>query len=62
MIEPNIVIPMHYHIPGIKVELDDVDRFLKEMGVTEATEEASLKITSRSFKEETETILLTPRK
>lgn len=61
MIEPNIVIPMHYHIPGIKVELDSVDRFLKEMGVTEPKEEASLKITSSNFKEETEIVLLTPK-
>ncbi len=61
MIEPNIVIPMHYEIPGVKVELDGVDRFLKEMGVTEPKEEASLKISSSSFKEETEIVLLTPR-
>ena len=62
MLEPNIVIPMHYDIPGVKVELDGVDRFLKEMGVTEPKEEASLKISSSSFKEETEIVLLTPKR
>jgi L-ascorbate metabolism protein UlaG (beta-lactamase superfamily) len=61
MIEPNIVIPMHYDIPGINIELDSVDRFLKEMGVTEPNEESSLKITSSNFKEETEIVLLTPK-
>lgn len=61
MIEPNIVVPMHYHLPGLKLELDDVDRFLKEMGVTEPKEEQSLKITSSNFGEETEIILLTPK-
>ena len=61
MIEPNIVIPMHYKMPGIKLELDEVDRFLKEMGVTEPKEEASLKVTSSNFQEETEIVLLTPK-
>ncbi|MBE2224097.1 MAG: MBL fold metallo-hydrolase [Anaerolineae bacterium] len=61
MLEPNIVIPMHYHIPGITVQLDGVDRFLKEMGVTEPVEEQSLKITGNTFKEETEIILLAPK-
>lgn len=32
-IEPKIVIPMHYKIPGIKVELADLESFCKEMGI-----------------------------
>ena len=31
-IEPKIVIPMHYKIPGLKVELDELSKFLKIMG------------------------------
>ena len=31
-IEPKIVIPMHYALPKLKVELDDVEKFLKAMG------------------------------
>ena len=31
-IEPKIVIPMHYALPKLKVELDDVSKFLKTMG------------------------------
>lgn len=62
MLEPNIVIPMHYKLPNLKLELDDVDRFLKEMGVTDPTEESTLKISSSSnLPEETETIILTPK-
>lgn len=61
MIEPNIVIPMHYQIPGLKIELDSVDRFLKEMGVSEPKEEQSLKISSSNFTEETEIVLLAPK-
>jgi len=32
-IEPKIVIPMHYKIPNLKVDLKKVDHFLKEMGM-----------------------------
>ena len=61
MLEPNIVIPMHYQMPGLKLDLDGVDRFLKEMGVTEPREEASLKITASGLPQETETVLLKPK-
>ena len=37
-IDPRVVVPMHFSIPGLKVQLDPVDRFLKEMGVAETTE------------------------
>jgi L-ascorbate metabolism protein UlaG (beta-lactamase superfamily) len=61
MLEPSIVIPMHYNVDDLKLELDDVDRFLKEMGATEPTEEASLKIARGNLPEETEVVLLTPK-
>lgn len=61
MLEPNIVIPMHYHLPDLRLELDGVERFLKEMGVTEPKEESVLKISSTNLPEETEIILLTPK-
>ena len=31
-LEPRIVIPMHYKVPGLKFELEEVEKFLKEMG------------------------------
>lgn len=61
MLEPSIVIPMHYKIPKLKIDLESVDRFLKEMGVSDPGEEASLKITSGGLPEETQVILLTPK-
>ena len=61
MLEPNVVVPMHYHLPGMKLELETVDRFLKEMGVTDVREESSLKMTSGSLPEETETVILKPK-
>ncbi len=44
-IEPRIVIPMHYHLPGLKIKLDPVDKFCKEMGVStkETVSKISLK-------------------
>lgn len=61
MLEPNIVIPMHYALPSLKLKLDGVDRFLKEMGVTEPKEESSLRISVSNLPEETETLILTPK-
>lgn len=61
MLEPNIVVPMHYQMPGLKLELEGVERFLKEMGVTDPSEEQSLKISSSNLPEETETVILIPK-
>ncbi len=61
MLEPNVVVPMHYQIPALKVELDGVERFLNEMGVTEPTEDTSLRVSSTSASEETEVVLLKPQ-
>ena len=41
-IEPRIVIPMHYKTKDLKFDLDDVDKFIKELGV-EPTYEEKLK-------------------
>lgn len=32
-IEPRIIIPMHYKVDGLKIDLDAVDKFAKEIGV-----------------------------
>lgn len=51
-IEPRIVIPMHYKIPELKIEgLDDVQKFIKELGLT-PTEEEKLKITKKELPQE----------
>ena len=61
MLEPSIVVPMHYQIPGLTLELDGVERFLKEMGATEPVSENSLKLTAGNLPEETQIVLLNPR-
>lgn len=42
-IEPRIVIPMHYKLPGLKAEVDGVDKFIKELGL-KPRQEDKLKI------------------
>lgn len=46
MLEPNLVIPMQYAIPGTTVKLDPISKFLKEMGLVEVSSIPSLKVTS----------------
>lgn len=38
-IEPRIIIPMHYKIPGLTIELDDLQKFIKEIGLIPREEE-----------------------
>jgi L-ascorbate metabolism protein UlaG (beta-lactamase superfamily) len=61
MLEPNIVVPMHYRIPGLRLELDGVERFLNEMGVTDPAEESTLRLSGSTFGDQTEVVILTPR-
>ena len=62
MLEPNVVVPMHYQLPGLETPLEPLDKFLKEMGVSEAKRENSLKLTSAdSLPQETEVIILAHR-
>jgi len=38
-IEPRIVIPMHYKVPGLKSDIEGVEKFIKELGVKPRNEE-----------------------
>lgn len=61
MLEPRIVVPMHYNMPGLSLNLEGVERFLKEMGINIPDEESSLKVTAGRLPEETEVVLLQPK-
>lgn len=51
-IEPRIVIPMHYSLPGLKItDIDGLDKFTKELGI-KPTEEQKLKISSKELPQE----------
>lgn len=47
-IEPRIVIPMHYKHKDLKFDLDPVDKFIKEIGLTPTYEE-KLKISKKDL-------------
>lgn len=58
LIEPGIVIPMHYSTPDCNLKLASVDKFLKEMGVGQMDPQSSLKISSGSLPSEMRVVLL----
>lgn len=61
LIEPYIVIPMHYSLPQLTITLDPVSKFLKEMGIAKLDPVGSLKITKSSLPEETQIVVLEPK-
>ena len=58
LLEPGIVIPMHYQIPESTLKLASLNRFLKEMGVGKIDPVPSLKITRTSVPSETRVVVL----
>ena len=62
LLEPGIVIPMHYNTPGLNLKLAPVARFLKEMGIANVDPLPSLKISNRSDLEETKVVVLVATK
>ncbi|HNX11232.1 MAG TPA: MBL fold metallo-hydrolase [bacterium] len=50
-IEPRIVIPMHYKTPGVTLDLDSLDKFVKELGIA-PTKEEKLKINKKDLPQE----------
>ena len=58
LIEPGIVIPMHYKVPECKLDLEELSKFLKEMGLGTAEPESSLKISRSSIPDETRVVVL----
>ena len=50
-IEPKIIIPMHYKVPGLTVDLAGPQQFLKEVGI-KPEEVETLKINAKSLPEE----------
>ncbi len=63
MLEPNIVIPMHYETPQSKLPLEPLAKFLKEMGLTSLETMETYKISGPSgfTDEETHVIALDPK-
>lgn len=59
LLEPNIVIPMHYATADSKVKIDPIAKFLKEMGLTEIETQESYKISRiADLPEDTQVVIL----
>jgi L-ascorbate metabolism protein UlaG (beta-lactamase superfamily) len=58
VIEPNLVIPMHYSTPAAKVSLDSLNKFIKEMGLSKPDTQPSLKVTRSGLPGETKVVVL----
>jgi L-ascorbate metabolism protein UlaG (beta-lactamase superfamily) len=58
LIEPNLVVPMHYSTPAAKVSLDSLNKFIKEMGLSKAETQPSLKVTRSGLPNETHVVVL----
>ena len=58
VIEPNLVIPMHYATDASKLKLDPLNKFLKEMGLGKIEAQPSLKVTRSGLPQETKVVVL----
>ncbi len=58
LIEPNLVIPMHYSTPATKLSLDSLNKFIKEMGLSTPESQPSLKVTRSALPSETHVVVL----
>jgi len=61
LVEPGVVIPMHYQIPGLKMKLAPVKDFLNQMGISKAKELDSLVISRDKLPIEKEVVVLNAR-
>ena len=62
LLEPKLVIPMHYKTAAEKASLTPVDRFLKEMGAKTGDTHAKVSIARSSLPDETQVMLLDYKK
>jgi L-ascorbate metabolism protein UlaG (beta-lactamase superfamily) len=58
LLEPHIVIPMHYKVKDLTLKLDPVSKFLKEMGLDKITTQETFKVSRSGLPEETQVVVL----
>jgi L-ascorbate metabolism protein UlaG (beta-lactamase superfamily) len=59
LLEPSIVVPMHFQTPALRgLNLDPVDRFLKEMGINSIETQGMLRVAPGALPEQTQVVLL----
>lgn len=60
-VEPNIVLPMHYQLPDLKIKLGSLSKFLEEMGEKSPQKMAVLKLEREKIEEERKVVVLDAR-
>ncbi|MCS6803294.1 MAG: MBL fold metallo-hydrolase [Chloroflexota bacterium] len=60
LLQPRLVIPMHFATPREQEELDGVERFLREMGAPAAAPQPRLTVTKSSLPESVQVVVLAP--
>jgi L-ascorbate metabolism protein UlaG (beta-lactamase superfamily) len=58
-IEPRIVIPIQFHVPGDKSGYDGIEKFLKEFGVKASEPQSKIKLAKKDLPAE-ETLVIVP--
>jgi L-ascorbate metabolism protein UlaG (beta-lactamase superfamily) len=58
LLEPSIVVPMHYRTPEVNLKLDTLNKFVKEMGLSTPKPQEQLKISRSDLPEETHVVVL----
>jgi L-ascorbate metabolism protein UlaG (beta-lactamase superfamily) len=58
LLEPNLVIPMHYATADSKIPLEALGKFLKEMGLSKQEAQPLLKVSRSSLPDETHVVVL----
>ena len=62
LLEPKLVIPMHYKTEVIKMELEPLEHFIKQMGLKEVVTQPKLSVTKSTLPPETKVLLLDYRR
>jgi L-ascorbate metabolism protein UlaG (beta-lactamase superfamily) len=60
-LDPKIVIPMHYHIPGVSLQLAEVDTFLQLLGGSEVQSQPRLSVTAANLPANMRVTVLNPQ-
>lgn len=58
LLEPGIVVPMHYQTPGSLIKLAPLSKFLNEMGLGNIPAQESLKVSTSTIPDETRVVVL----
>ena len=58
MLDPEVVIPMHYKTEAIEMELEPIDGFLKEMGLKDVVRQPKFSISRSALTRDTQLVVL----